>query len=208
MDSRSSRHVRVETSSPPGSALGRVAVPVTGPASDPFQRVYDLGMEKRVLGGALAVLLALFVHGTAAARVALINTELLAWTHALRLAINDKLASTYDVDVEKPKEPEPPPPEPPKEEPKAEKAPPPPAPKQAAPPPPPPAAAQAGKVMTQEPDDTPVDFTNTFVTGTGETYAGGVTQATGTSWRDRGVQPRNSAKARRAPNGTGTKPAA
>ena len=146
----------------------------------------------------LAILLALLAHGAAAARVAMIQTDLLAWTHALRLAINDRLAATYDIEVEKP----PPPPEPPPEAPKPEeKAPPPPAPKETAPPPPP-AAAQAGKVITQEPDDTPVDFTNSFVTGTADTYAGGVTQATGTS--STAVYNRN-AQVGGVPGGTGTK---
>ena len=54
-----------------------------------------------------------------------------------------------------------------------------------APPPaaPPPAPAQAGKVLTADPDpDEPVDLTgNTFVQGTGDTFVGGVTSSTGTS---------------------------
>jgi protein TonB len=160
-------------------------------------------MDRHVLGVVLALFVALFAHGTAAARVAMIHTELLAWTQQLRLAINEKLASTYDIEVEKP----PPPPDPPAPEPeppKAEvKAPPPPAPKETAPPPPP-AAAQAGKVITQEPDDkAPVDFTG-FVTGNADTYAGGVTQASGTS--STAVYNRN-AQAGGVPGGTGTKPA-
>jgi protein TonB len=160
-------------------------------------------MDRHLATATFALLVALLFHGTAAARVALINSELIAWSHTLRQAINDKLAATYDIDVEKPK----PPPEPPKEEvkepPKEEKAPPPPAPK-AAPPPPPPAAAQAGAVLTQKPDDSPVDFTNSFVTGNADTYAGGVTQATGTS--KVAVRDMN-AQAGGVPGGTGTKPA-
>jgi len=42
-----------------------------------------------------------------------------------------------------------------------------------------PAAAQAGQVLTAPADV--VDFGDTFVTGTGESYAGGVTDAAGTS---------------------------
>jgi protein TonB len=172
-------------------------------ANDPFVRVRALGMDRHFAAAALALLLALFAHGAAAARVAMIHTELLAWTRALRFEINEKLASTYDIDVEKPKPPEPPPEI--KEPPKEEKAPPPPvaAPKDKAPPPPP-AAAQAGAVLTQKPDDTPVDFTNSIVTGNAETYAGGVTQATGTSTS--AVYDRN-AQAGGVPGGTGTKPA-
>jgi protein TonB len=168
---------------------------------DPLARVIDLGMDRHFVAVIVALLIALLAHGAAAARVAMIQTDLLAWTHALRLEINERLALTYDIDVEKPKPPEPPPE--PKEEPKEEKAPPPPAPKEKAPPPPP-AAAQAGAVLTQAPDDKPVDFTNSFVTGNSETYAGGVTQATGTSAA--AIYDRN-AQAGGVPGGTGTKPA-
>ncbi len=176
------------------------SVPAAG-HRDPLARVSELGVEKHVAAGVLALLLALLAHGTAAARIAMIHTELLAWTREIRFAINEKLASTYDIEVEKPKPVETPPE--PKEEPKEEKAPPPRAPKDTAPPPPP-AAAQAGKVMTQAPDDQPVDFTNSFVTGNAETYAGGVTQTNGTS----ATAVRNlNAQAGGVPGGTGTKPA-
>ena len=44
------------------------------------------------------------------------------------------------------------------------------------------AAAQAGAVLTQEPKpEEPVDLTNSFVTGSGATYAGGTTMAAGTA---------------------------
>jgi periplasmic protein TonB len=193
--------------SPPSTPLridagSRPARPVSylPPSGEPFDRVLELGADRHIVGVLLAFLLALFLHGAAAARVAMIQTDLLAWTHALRLAINERLAMTYDIDVPKPPPPpETPAPEPPKPEEKA----PPPAPKDKAPPPPP-AAAQAGKVLTQEPDDTPVDFTNSFVTGTADTYAGGVTQATGTSAK--AVYDR-SAQVGGVPGGTGAKPA-
>jgi protein TonB len=171
-------------------------------ARDPFGAVLDLGTHRHVVGAAMALMIALAAHGTAAARVALIQTELLAWSQSLRLAINEKLAGSYDIEVDKPKPPEPPP-EPPKEEAKAPPPPPAPAPKEKEPPPPP-AAAQAGAVLTQAPDDKPVDFTNTIVTGNADTYAGGVTQATGTS--KSAVYDRN-AQADGVPGGTGTKPA-
>jgi hypothetical protein len=64
--------------------------------------VLDLGLERHVLGAVLAIFIALLLHGTAVARLAMIRTELLAWQQELRLAINEKLASTYDIDVEKP----------------------------------------------------------------------------------------------------------
>jgi protein TonB len=86
------------------------------------------------------------------------------------------------IDIETQSEPEPPPPEP---EPKAEE--PAPVPEKAPPPvakaEPPPAAAQAGQVLTAKADpNEPIDLTGmTFVTGTGDTYAGGVTASNGTS---------------------------
>jgi protein TonB len=172
---------------------------------EPLADVMKLGRERHTFAVVMAVLFALFVHGIAGARLAMINVDLLTWTHALRLAIGDKLAATYDIEIEKPKPaPPPPPPEEPKEEPKeAPKAPPP---KANEPPPPPPAAAQAGKVLTQEPDPSaPVDFTNTFVVGSGDQYAGGVTQAAGTSTS--AVYNRY-AQAGGVAGGTGTKPSA
>jgi protein TonB len=183
-------------------ARHRTALPTTSGA-DPFGRVLVLGSRRHVAGIAVALVVALAAHGAAAARLALIHTELLAWTRALRFAINEKLAQTYDIEVEKPKpEPEPPPPEPPKEE----KAPPPAAPREKlAAPPPPPAAAKAGAVLTQEPDDKPVDFTNSIVTGNADTYAGGVTQSNGTS--NTAVYDRH-AQVAGVPASTGTKPAA
>ncbi len=185
-----------------GAHAGQSRAEVLRTHRDPLARVTVLGVERHVSAALVALALALLFHGTAAARVALIQTDLLAWSHQLRLAINEKLASTYDIDVEKPKPPPEPPPEP-KEEPKEEKAPPPRAPKDA--PPPPPAAAQAGAVLTQQPDDSPVDFTNSFVTGNSDTYAGGVTQTNGTST----TAVRNlNAQAGGVPGGTGTKPVA
>ncbi len=99
----------------------------------------------------------------------------------------------------------PPAPPPPVPEPEPEKEPPPPAQTRAAPPPPagapPPAAAEAGKVLTAEPDpDEPVDLTGEgFVSGTSERFAGGVTASTGT-----GKKAVRTAQA--SPTGTGTAP--
>jgi protein TonB len=84
----------------------------------------------------------------------------------------------YEIEPPPPPPPEPTPPEPEPEVPK--EAPPP----RAAPAPAaPPAAAQAGQVMTADPDpDEPVDLTGDgFVQGTGDTFAGGVTTGKGTS---------------------------
>ena len=135
----------------------------------------------------LALVAALFVHGTAAARAAGMPLELMRWSQRIGRAIHERIVGTYDLDIVKAPEPPPPPPEPVKDEPKD--APPPPA---AAPssaktaptdaPPPAPAAAQAGAVLTQQPDpNEPVDLTNSFVTGDSDSYVGGVTQSNGTS---------------------------
>jgi periplasmic protein TonB len=93
--------------------------------------------------------------------------------------IRERLHSQIDIDLTEPPPPPPPPePEPtpePKEIPTAAPATP-----TAAPPP---AAAEAGKVLTADPDpNEPVDLTGDgFVSGNGDRFAGGVTAATGTS---------------------------
>ncbi|MEM1023079.1 MAG: hypothetical protein AAGD10_10730 [Myxococcota bacterium] len=104
--------------------------------------------------------------------------------------VSMKVSELIEIETPEPKpepkaeaEAEPPPPPKPTTPPKAVKAPPPP-PKPASetPPPeaaPPPAAAQAGKVMTSEEEI--VDFGDAFVVGTAKSYAGGVTEAGGTS---------------------------
>ncbi len=102
--------------------------------------------------------------------------------------------------------PEPPPP-PPEPEPEAQRAPPPTAAhahaKVAAqePEPPPPSAAQAGQVLDAKSDV--VDFGDTVVTGSGDSYAGGVTDSAGNSKTAvRDVSARGDA------GGTGVKPPA
>jgi protein TonB len=167
---------------------------------DPMSAVLALGRDrKRAI--AVGLLAALLVHGTAAARAAAIPLELMQWSQRIGRAVHERVVATYDIDLLKPVEPPPaPPPELPKDEPK--EAPPPPAPSSAktAPPDTPPpaaAAAQAGAVLTQQPDpNEPVDLTNSFVTGDADSYAGGTTQATGTST--------SAVYARRVGPGTGT----
>jgi protein TonB len=133
----------------------------------------------------LGLVAALLVHGTAAARAAVIPLELMKWTQRIGRAVHERVVETYEIDVVKPPpEPPPTPPEPPKDEPKEAPLPAPSSAKMAPPDAPPPAAAaaRAGAVLTQQPDpNEPVDLTNSFVTGDSDAYAGGVTQATGTS---------------------------
>jgi protein TonB len=163
-----------------GAAPARTGRRVTR-GRDPMQAVLGLGRNAPNVVG-LCLLAALFMHGTAAARAASVPLEMMQWSQALARAIHVRITEVYDVDLLKPEPPPPPPPpEPePKEEPKAA-----PAPKEAKlnePPPSAAAAAKAASVLTQAPDpNEPVDLTNSFVTGNADTYAGGVTQSTGTS---------------------------
>jgi periplasmic protein TonB len=161
------------------------AIPSPARARDPngpLARVLALGRADRT---ALLVCLALAVgaHGTAGARVLQSQPYLTELASAVRSEMRERLRSQVDIDVEKLPPPPPPPPPP---EPEPEVPPPPPVAKTEAPPPetaPPPAAAEAGKVLTAEPDpNEPVDLTNEgFVTGTGDSFAGGVTASSGTS---------------------------
>jgi periplasmic protein TonB len=173
-----------------------------------MQAVLGLGRNaRRVVTLALAA--ALLIHGTAVARAAVIPIELMRWSQAIGRAVHTRIMETYEIDLLKTEPPPPPPvepPPPPKEEPKE---PAPVLPKEATklnePPPAAAAAAKASAVLTQAPDpNEPVDLTNAFVTGNADTYAGGVTQATGTSntavYGARTVAPGG------APGGTGTVP--
>lgn len=174
-----------------------------GPEGDPLLRVMAI---KPRIPVAVTVALAISLHAgmAAGATAAAIFGELLQWNRELHAAVASQIDLTYNVDVVKETPPPPPEPEPAKEEPKEEprikdtKA--------EDPPPPPPEAAQAGKVLTQEPDpNEPVDLTgNGFVTGNGDTFAGGTTQQGGTSK----TAVRNAAAvATGAPGGTGIAPA-
>jgi protein TonB len=161
----------------------------------------------------IALVVAVLFHGSAAAKAAALPLEFMLWSQQIGQQVHERLFAMYDIEVAKPPpEPDkpPPPPEPVKEEPKANLPPPPPpthaAPKEASPPPAP-AAAQAGAVLTKAPDpNEPVDLTNQgFVTGSGSSYAGGVTEQAGTSTS--AVYNRN-ARAGGVAGGTGSAPAA
>ena len=87
---------------------------------DPMQAVLGLGRNaRRVI--VIALLAALLIHGTAAARAAVIPVELMRWSQAMGRAIRTRIMETYDVDLLKADPPPPPPaepPPPPKDEPK------------------------------------------------------------------------------------------
>lgn len=144
---------------------------------DPMSKVLASGQRLSV---AATVAAAIFLHvGMAAgATAASLFDEIFAWQKGIHDVIAYRL-SQYEVDIIK-ETPPPPPPEEPKPEPEPEKPP-----EKAPPPPeaPPPVPAEAAKVLTADPtpNDGPVDLTNSFVTGSGSTYAGGTTSSEGTS---------------------------
>ncbi len=143
---------------------------------DPMGRV--LGMDAKVTG--LGAWFGFTSGGTLLMVALMALVSVVAWLHRVEAQMADAPA---EVDVLRDEAPPPPPP-PAQAEPehKAEVAPPPRA-TPHEPPPPPPAPAQAGKVLTAEPDpNEPVDLTgNTIVTGNADSYAGGTTTANGTS---------------------------
>lgn len=148
------------------------------PRKEPLDTVLDLGGREESLVFTVALVAALAVHAVAGARAARSFPYLRELAGFVRSGMQDRLRSQVDIDmnVPEPPKPEPPPPEPDPE-------PPPPAAQAKAPEPQaPPAAAEAGKVLTADPDpDAPVDFGNEFVSGDGDRFAGGVTASAGTS---------------------------
>jgi protein TonB len=172
-------------------------------AQNPLDRVFELESGRMRTGFIIGVCGALIVHAAAASEAARIAAGMGTWALDLRTDVHAYLAKIYEVDlVEPPPPPPPPPPEPEPEKDKPLSAAPAPATQKDEPPPPP---AQAGKILTQEPDpNEPVDLTRDgFVTGNAETYAGGVTANTGTS--SKAVRNLNAAPGG-VPGGTGTKP--
>src|SRR5512140_39654 len=110
---------RARISSRPPPPIGVVL-----PSREPLARVLDLG-NKATKYIAVGFLFAFLVHGTAAARTAMIPLDLIHWTHDVRALVAEKLWATYDVDMFKAPEDKPPEPEPEPEK-QEEKAPPPP----------------------------------------------------------------------------------
>lgn len=150
---------------------------------------------------AIGILGACLVHAGFAIRIAYIHAELISWTEAkLSSFVDARMDRTIEVDTVKP--PEDKPPEPPPEPDKDDPPPPPVATTDTPPPQAPPAAAQAGAILAAQDDpNAPLDLTSSFVTGSGDRYAGGVTQQGGTSTTAvRNVQ----AVATGQPGGTGT----
>jgi protein TonB len=169
------------------NGLAPARVVGAGTADDDRLRVLDLGRHA-TFGIWAAALVSMLFHGAALARAWLFDPELVVWSGDVHRVLAQHFAETVDIEaakVETPDEPppvqdeqekdiEPPKPDlpaPPKEENPYADVPPPSA---------PPQAAQAGAILAA-PDDV-VDFTGDgFVTGTAAKYAGGTTQAGGTS---------------------------
>jgi protein TonB len=187
--------------SPNGAGAVRLASSAGGAAvfDDPMSRV--LGIDARVSGvGAWFG----FTSGGMLMMVALMAlASVVAWMHRAEAQIAE---APTEVDVMRDDTPPPPPPPAPEDEHKAEAPPPPRAAPHEAPPPPPPPPAQAGKVLTAEPDpNEPVDLTgNTIVTGNADSYAGGTTTSNGTS----ATAVRGAASPTGKPGGTGAPTAA
>jgi periplasmic protein TonB len=167
------------------SALGRAQ-----PEQGPFAQIYGLdspSMSRLVR----ATLLALALHSAVGLRGLLSLRELGEFARTVQQGVRDRIRQTIEIAVTPEPEPEPAPePEPEPQaapEPPPPKAPPPtkapPQPRAAESPPPAPVAAQAGRVLTAEPDpDEPIDLTgNAFVQGNADSYAGGITASKGTA---------------------------
>lgn len=141
--------------------------------------------ERQADFGAMIIAFALHFGGGAEAATTLFDMS--AFSSLVRSAVTTRLEASVDIEREEiPKEPEPEPepeevPEP--EEPKELEAPPAPEEDVATPPEAAPAAAEAGKLLTSEPEpDEPLDLTGEgFISGTGTRFSGGVTTADGTS---------------------------
>jgi hypothetical protein len=174
---------------------------------DPLAPIMALGRRQHAIGIAVGLVGAFFVHGAGAATSLSKLYELESFAGQVRAAVVEQLRAEYEVSVvdEPPPPPAPVEPAPVAEEPTSPSAPEAPAPEEA----PAPAAAQAGAALVAEPSpDEPVDLTGesfTIVSGQGDKFAGGVTEAAGTS-KDAVYDQR--ARVGGVPGGTGTAPAA
>lgn len=144
----------------------------------PLERVLGLGRRAIPTGIIIGILGASVVHGAAVGRGLASLFQMAAFADSIQAKVIERQRAMYDIDMSAPEKPPEKPPEPPPEpeekpQPRAQQ-------QQTAEPPPP---AQAGKVLTSEPDpDEPMDFTGDgFMQGDAERYAGGTTSSTGTS---------------------------
>jgi periplasmic protein TonB len=150
--------------------------PVASLSEHPLERVLGLGRRAIPTGILLGILGAGIVHGAAVGRGLASLFQVAAFAQSIQFKVIERQRGMYDIDMSEPEKPPEKPPEPEEEPEKAQ----PKAQHQTAEPPPP---AQAGKVLTSDPDpDEPMDFTGDgFIQGDGEKYAGGTTSSTGSS---------------------------
>ena len=157
----------------------------TAQTGAPAPRIVDAVLAGRVdrpLGrSALAGALAVSVHLGLLAWATASGGSLETWSAQLAMRLHEEIGRERIVELSQPPPPPPPqvpPPTPPPRQPLAKA---PHLPRRADSRPPPP--AQAGRIIAQEEGTrAPLDLTgNTFVTGTAEAYAGGVTSPTGTN---------------------------
>jgi periplasmic protein TonB len=172
----------------PNSPAAAVSTPLPD-APVAFGKVIGLGQKALRSGTVVGLVGALLSHAGLGAEAYQMSesASIRSFAAAVQVNLQERLKRTMDLDLEEPlpeppPEPEPEPEPPPEPEPVKPVVPPPAvkAPPQPVEPPPP--AAQAGKVLTAEPDPAePLDLTgNTFVTGNGDRYVGGITAAGGT----------------------------
>ena len=126
----------------------------------------------------LALLIALALHGALWLWANSSEASLESWSAELAARVHQQIGKEQVVELAPPPPEKPPPP--PEAPPPPERVRQEPRPVRAKVPPPP---AQAGRIVAAEPHpDAPVDLTgNTFVTGSADAYAGGITTATGTN---------------------------
>lgn len=166
---------------------------------DTFARMRRLGSNTDLRSLALMTLCALGLHGALGGVVATSQFDLRSFAQQVQSVAARRLDVMFEIQVDEPPpepEPEVAPPEP-EPEPVPEVAPAEPVPEDPAAPPPEaaaPAAAEAGQVLTSDPDpNAPLDLTDQgFLSGTGTRFAGGNTAATGTSKtavREAGARP-------------------
>ena len=191
-------------SAPAVAAVKRPRI-VSPPRADPMSKVLATGPRLPV-SVTIAVAILLHVGMAGGATAAALFDEIFAWHRAVRDVVDYRL-SQYEMEIIKEEAPPPPEPEP---EPEPEAKPEPveeakPVVKEQAPEAPP-QPAEAAKVLTADPtpNEGPVDLTNSFVTGSGSTYAGGTTSSDGTS-KTAVYNP--AAAPTGVPGGTGTAPA-
>jgi protein TonB len=143
-------------------------------SSGALTRVFELGSEGRHTRSAIGILATVLAHGGIAAAVFLFGDMA---AHGMTLVADEFTIEQIPEKIEPPA-PEPPPPAPtaqpapkpvPQDEPDESE--------------PAPEAAQAGAILTQEPDEKEADddYDDTFVTGEHDTYAGGMTANLGKS---------------------------